>query len=112
MEEVISALGMRLQDVSYVLHVFGKQFSLLLENSNDENANIILENGINEIKSVKNSIDNLLDSINENRDSIIEQWGEDKEFAESLKHEVDKLENAAMTFVNGNKELMSKICAE
>lgn len=112
MDREIAALEQSLFDMAHIFHVMGKEFSLLMENCDDENTSILLDNGVNELKSVEKSISDLLDSISENRNAMIQEWGSDAEFTKALKSEVENLENATKTLLSGNKHLISQICAK
>ncbi len=106
----IANLEQCLSDLSYILHIIGKEFTLIMKNSDNENANILFENGIKEIKLVENYVKNLFDNINDNKESLTEQWYNSSENISLLQSQIENLRNAIDSVLRGNDNLVSECC--
>lgn len=105
----ITGLERRLYELTHILNVIGREYSLLLEHSDDSNTTILIENAISELKSAENSVANLFNGIVNNRDSIASQWYINHDHTNSLNQKVRDLENSLNGLIIGNDKFVSEV---
>lgn len=107
--DVIKSLKSKLAEMTYLLHVMGKELELIIQNSKDENAIAHLQKVVDSLRDSNSDVIKFYHEIRKQETGIKTDLYNDEIYMKSLQQEVDKLSNAIDTLIEGNKNFMNVI---
>lgn len=106
--DVIKSLKLRLTDLTYILFTIEKEFSLIIQKSDDKKVKEDLSRVVSALRDSNSEVIRLYHAINSNEVGIQNEWYNDETTLKSLKNEVDNLNNSINALVEGNKSLLKQ----
>lgn len=103
--DAIKSLKSSLADLTYVLFVIGKEFELMIENSDDEKIIDELRQTKSALQDSNSSVIKLYHEISTNEVGIQNEWYNDKTKIKSLQCEVDNLKSSINCILEANDNL-------
>ena len=105
--DTVKSLKSNLADLTYILFVLGKEFELIIENSEDEKANDNLRQTISALQDSNKDVIKLYHELNTHEVEIPNEWYNDEAKIQSLQHEVDNLRKSINVILDGNNNLLN-----
>lgn len=105
--DAVKSLKSNLADLTYILFVLGKEFELIIENSEDEKVNDNLRQTISALQDSNKDVIKLYHELNTHEVGIQNEWYNDEAKIKSLQHEVDNLRKSINVILDGNNNLLN-----
>ena len=105
--DAINDLKSNLADLTYILHVIGKEFELIVQNTDDEKTKIKVEQTMSTLQDSNAEVVKLYHEINTNEEGIRNEWYNDDENVKGLQLEVDSLAEAINVILEGNRKFLN-----
>ena len=108
--EVINTLKSSLADLTYIIFVMGKEFDLIIQNSDDEKVKNKLHQTILALQDSNNEVIKLYHEIKSNEVGIENEWYNEESKIKSLQHEVENLKKSINILLDGNRNYLNLNC--
>lgn len=105
--DAIKSLKSNLADLTYVLFVIGKEFELIIENSEDEKVNDSLRQTISALQDSNRDVIKLYYEISTHEVGIQNEWYDDETKIKSLQQKIDGLKESMNRVLEGNKNFLN-----
>lgn len=108
--EVINTLKSSLSDLTYILFVMGKEFDLMIQNSDDKKVKNKLHQTILALQDSNNEIIKLYHKVKSNEAGIENEWYNEESKIKSLQYEVENLKKSIDLLLDGNRNYLNLNC--
>lgn len=103
--DIITSLRSNLADLTYILFVIGKEFELLIQNSEDDKVNDNLRQAILTLQDSNSDVIRLYHELSAHEVEIRNEWYDDETSVMNLQHEVDNLSKSIDVILKANRNL-------
>lgn len=107
--DAIKSLKSSLADLTYVLFVIGKEFSLIIQQTKDEQVNNKLHQVVSSLQDSNSEVIRLYHEIQSNEIGLQSEWYGDENYIHNLQHMVDLLRESIKTLIAGNQQFLNNI---
>ena len=107
--DVIKSLKSKIADLTYILFVISKEFELLIQHNNGEQANRELHNVITDVRESNNEVIRLYHEILKNENDLQHEWYNNTEVVNNLQNTIENLQQSIEAVIIGNKQFLNSI---
>ena len=107
--DVIKSLKSKIADLTYILFVISKEFELLIQHNNREQANRELHNVITDLRESNNEVIRLYHEILKNENDLQHEWYNNTEVVNNLQNTIENLQQSIEAVIIGNKQFLNSI---
>ncbi len=105
--DIIKSLKSNLADLTYILFIIGKEFELLIQNSEDDKVNDNLRQAISALQDSNSDVIRLYHELSTHEAEIQNEWYDDETSIKNLQHEVDNLSKSIDVILKANRSLLN-----